>query len=70
MNTPGKFSQHLLPFSWLLFVVACTLPAQVTGEWRQLYTSERDGLSFNRLANAVSGYDGPTVREASPALEA
>jgi len=27
MNTPGKFSQHLLPFSWLLFVVACA------GDW-------------------------------------
>lgn len=31
------------------------------GEWRRLYTSAVDGLSFNRLANALLGYDGPTV---------
>jgi hypothetical protein len=29
--------------------------------WMRLFTSEEDGLSFNRLWNNIAGYAGPTV---------
>ena len=32
-----------------------------TMQWHRLYTSASDGLSFNRLQNALLGYDGPTL---------
>lgn len=40
------------------------------GKWHRLFTSDVDGLSFNRLQLALMGYDGPTVlviRESSDA---
>lgn len=42
------------------FQVAC-LSASLTGAYHRLYTSAADGLSFNRLQNAVLGYGGPTL---------
>jgi len=30
-------------------------------QWHRLYTSSDDGLSFNRLQNALLGYGGPTL---------
>ena len=30
-------------------------------QWHRLYTSASDGLSFNRLQNALLGYGGPTL---------
>jgi hypothetical protein len=31
------------------------------GQWQRLYTSQCDGISFNRLEHHLLGYDGPTV---------
>ena len=31
------------------------------GEWTRLYTSEENGLSFNRVCHHILGYRGPTV---------
>jgi len=47
-------------FQSALFVVSLQSPS-LNGGWRRLYTSSIDGLSFNRLARAVCGYQGPTV---------
>jgi TLD len=33
---------------------------RLQGSWKRLYTSESDGLSFNRIVHHVLGYDGPT----------
>ena len=30
------------------------------GEWTRLYSVQTDGLSFNRVAHHIKGYDGPT----------
>ena len=30
------------------------------GEWKRLYTTQKDGLSFNRIMAHITGYDGPT----------
>lgn len=46
--------------STLLFVFACLSPS-LGGPYHQLYTSLSDGLSFNRLQNALLGYGGPTL---------
>jgi len=43
-----------------LFGLACMSPA-LTGRYHRLFTSAADGLSFNRLQNAVLGYGGPTL---------
>ena len=53
----------------LLFSFACMSPS-LGGSWHRLYTSESDGLSFNRLFTCLLGYGGPTlliIREAGPA---
>jgi TLD len=42
------------------FVLACFTPA-LNGLYFPLYTSNDDGLSFNRLQNAILGYSGPTL---------
>jgi hypothetical protein len=50
----------------LLFNFA-TMSPSLCGAWHRLYTTDSDGLSFNRLQNALLGYSGPTlliVREA------
>jgi hypothetical protein len=44
----------------LLFSFAA-LSTSLGGSWRRLYTSSSDGLSFNRLQNALLGYGGPTL---------
>ena len=54
------------PSSPLLFSLACMSPS-LGGSWHRLYTSESDGLSFNRLFSCLLGYGGPTlliIREA------
>jgi TLD len=43
-----------------IFVIAC-LSSSLTGDYHRLYASSSDGLSFNRLQNAVQGYGGPTL---------
>jgi len=43
-----------------LFTLASMSPS-LGGEWHRLYTSDSDGLSFNRLQNALLGYSGPTL---------
>lgn len=54
-------SQHKQKFmNARLFTVAC-LSSSLTGWYYRLYTSAADGLSFNRLQNAVLGYGGPTL---------
>jgi len=44
----------------LLFSFA-SLSSSLGGSWHRLYTSAADGLSFNRLQNALLGYGGPTL---------
>ena len=48
------------PDSPLLFSFSC-LSAALGGPYFRLYTSLHDGLSFNRLQNALLGYAGPTL---------
>jgi hypothetical protein len=48
------------PRSPLLFTFAC-LSSALAGTYHRLYTSDADGLSFNRLQNALLGYGGPTL---------
>jgi TLD len=42
------------------FALACFTPA-LNGSYFPLYSSNDDGLSFNRLQNAILGYSGPTL---------
>jgi Oxidation resistance protein len=51
------FGQEASP---LLFSFAAMSPS-LGGSWHRLYTSDSDGLSFNRLQNALLGYSGPTL---------
>lgn len=44
----------------LLFTFA-SMSNSLGGAWHRLYTSDSDGLSFNRLQNALLGYSGPTL---------
>lgn len=44
----------------MLFTFAC-LSSGLHGAYYRLYTSDSDGLSFNRLQNALLGYGGPTL---------
>lgn len=44
----------------LLFSFAVMSPS-LGGSWHRLYTSDEDGLSFNRLQNSLLGYGGPTL---------
>ncbi|KAG7348557.1 TLD domain containing protein [Nitzschia inconspicua] len=44
----------------LLFSFGC-MSSALGGEYFRLYTSASDGLSFNRLQNALLGYGGPTL---------
>lgn len=48
------------PTSPLLFSFAC-LSTSLGGSWHRLYSSSSDGLSYNRLQNALLGYGGPTL---------
>lgn len=34
--------------------------SKLQGKWSKLYTSSADGMSFNRLAHHILGFDGPT----------
>lgn len=60
--TLGEFTSSIISrgSSPLLFSFACMSPA-LGGEYYRLYTSASDGLSFNRLQNALLGYAGPTL---------
>ena len=44
----------------LLFTFGC-LAKSLSGKWFRLYTSDFDGLSFNRLQHSLQGYGGPTL---------
>jgi len=61
---PNLRGQHSAFFrqeaSPLLFSFAAMSPS-LGGAWHRLYTSDSDGLSFNRLQNALLGYSGPTL---------
>ena len=48
------------PNSPLLFTLAC-LSSSLEGTYHRLYTSDSDGLSFNRIQLALLGYSGPTL---------
>eukprot|EP00568_Trieres_chinensis_P007851 CAMPEP_0183301814 /NCGR_PEP_ID=MMETSP0160_2-20130417/7815_1 /TAXON_ID=2839 ORGANISM="Odontella Sinensis, Strain Grunow 1884" /NCGR_SAMPLE_ID=MMETSP0160_2 /ASSEMBLY_ACC=CAM_ASM_000250 /LENGTH=632 /DNA_ID=CAMNT_0025464501 /DNA_START=39 /DNA_END=1937 /DNA_ORIENTATION=- len=48
------------PASSLLFSLA-SMSLSLGGSWFRLYTSESDGLSFNRLQLSLLGYGGPTL---------
>ena len=43
---------HVSSFHFLTVIVI---------QWHRIYTSDSDGLSFNRLLNSLLGYDGPTL---------
>jgi len=47
------------PTSPYLFTFACISPS-FSGQWHRLYSTDHDGVSFNRLLNALHGYGGPT----------
>jgi hypothetical protein len=57
-SKPSSFFQY--PTSSLLFTFGCLSPS-LGGSYYCLYTSTQDGLSFNRLQNALLGYSGPTL---------
>jgi len=57
-NQESVYVQHTT--SPLLFVFA-SLSKSLGGTWHRLYTSASDGMSFNRLQNALLGYGGPTL---------
>lgn len=44
----------------ILFKLAC-MSIALEGSYFRLYASSNDGLSFNRLQNALLGYSGPTL---------
>ncbi len=54
---PQKMNNESSP---LLFTFA-TMSPSLGGAWQRLYTSDSDGLSFNRLQNSLLGYRGPTL---------
>ena len=56
----GQHSAFFTTGSPLLFTFAAMSPS-LGGSWRRLYTSDSDGLSFNRLHNSLLGYSGPTL---------
>lgn len=33
---------------------------ELQGQWKRLYSTTTDGISFNRIVHHISGYDGPT----------
>ena len=37
------------------------IDVQLQGPWYRLYTSEENGMSFNRICHHVLGFGGPTV---------
>lgn len=47
-------------FSPEYFGLSCT-SKNFHGKWHQLYNSDNDGLSFNRILNSLLGYHGPTI---------
>ncbi|KAL7442700.1 hypothetical protein ACHAXM_009142 [Skeletonema potamos] len=47
--------------SFDLFALASTSITLASGRFHRLFSSEADGLSCNRLMNALIGYGGPTV---------
>jgi hypothetical protein len=54
---PKKTNSESSP---LLFTFA-TMSPSLGGAWHRIYTSDSDGLSFNRLQNSLLGYGGPTL---------
>jgi len=48
------------PSDAYLFSFAC-MSSSLTGDWHRLYTSENDGVSFNRVSKSICGYSGPTL---------
>jgi len=60
-NLRGRHSAFFpSPASPYLFNFASMTPS-LGGAWHRLYTSDEDGLSFNRLQNSLLGYSGPTL---------
>lgn len=53
-------SNSAIPMNARIFAMAC-LSSSLTGNYHRLYASTNDGLSFNRLQNAILGYGGPTL---------
>lgn len=52
--------RHNSQSSPLLFTFA-SFSTSLGSNWHRLYTSDSDGLSFNRLQNSLLGYGGPTL---------
>ena len=44
-----------------LFSISCTSFQLAAGRWHQLFSSETNGLSCNRLMHSILGYAGPTL---------
>ena len=44
-----------------LFALSCTNISLAAGRWHQLFSSEANGLSCNRLMHSILGYGGPTL---------
>lgn len=57
-DQPSAFFSYAT--SPLLFTFGC-MSKSLCGKWFRLYTSDIDGLSFNRLQHSLVGYGGPTL---------
>ena len=59
-NFIGKYPlSDVLPNSALDLLPLSLYHESLQGDWTRLYSSSVDGLSFNRMAHHVMGYDGP-----------
>ena len=57
----GQHSAFFIKQSSPLLFTFASMSNSLGGAWHRLYTSDSDGLSFNRLQNALLGYSGPTL---------
>lgn len=57
----GQYSAFFQSESSPMLFTFCAMSPSLGGAWHRLYTSDEDGLSFNRLQNALLGYGGPTL---------
>ena len=58
-DVPRDDGSALLSPSERYILACCSI--SLNGPYFPLFNSEQDGLSFNRLQNALLGYDGPTL---------
>ncbi len=57
----GQQSAYFKSASSPLLFTFAAMSSSLGGAWYRLFTSDEDGLSFNRLQNSLLGYGGPTL---------